>query len=60
MALRSMSVASAVVELDLKDSPVVVFRNSGSTQVNIVYRRPDGNIGWIDPSTVAGQNVARQ
>ena len=39
MALRSMSVASAVVELDLKDSPVVVFRNSGSTQVNIVYRR---------------------
>jgi ribosomal subunit interface protein len=57
MALRSMSVASAVVELDLKDSPVVVFRNAGSTQVNIVYRRADGNIGWIDPSTVAGENV---
>lgn len=59
MALRSMSVASAVVELDLKDSPVVVFRNAGSTQVNIVYRRADGNIGWIDPSTVADQIAPR-
>lgn len=52
VSLRSMSVASAVFELDLQDSPVLVFRNVGSDQVNIVYRRPDGNIGWIDPSTV--------
>lgn len=52
MALRSMSVASAVVELDMRDSPVFVFRNAGSNEVNIVYRRADGNIGWIDPSTV--------
>ena len=51
MALKTMSVASAVVELDTKDSPVFVFRNAGSDSVNIVYRRPDGNIGWIDPST---------
>jgi ribosomal subunit interface protein len=51
MALKTMSVASAVVELDTKDSPVFVFRNAGNEQVNIVYRRPDGNIGWIDPST---------
>jgi ribosomal subunit interface protein len=50
LALRSMSVASAVIELDAKDSPVFVFRNSGSDQLNIVYRRSDGNIGWIDPS----------
>lgn len=50
LSLRSMSVASAVIELDAKDSPVFVFRNSGSEQLNIVYRRPDGNIGWIDPS----------
>ncbi|MCR5857893.1 MULTISPECIES: ribosome hibernation-promoting factor, HPF/YfiA family [Mesorhizobium] len=50
LSLRSMSVASAVIELDAKDSPVFVFRNSGSDQLNIVYRRPDGNIGWIDPS----------
>jgi ribosomal subunit interface protein len=53
VALKTMSVASAVVELDTKDSPVVVFRNAGSESVNIVYRRPDGNIGWIDPSKAA-------
>lgn len=51
VALKTMSVASAVVELDTIESPVVVFRNAGNDHVNIVYRRPDGNIGWIDPST---------
>lgn len=51
MALKTMTVASAVVELDTKESPVFVFRNAGNDHVNIVYRRPDGNIGWIDPST---------
>ncbi|WP_274630375.1 ribosome hibernation-promoting factor, HPF/YfiA family [Arvimicrobium flavum] len=52
MALKTMSVASAVIELDTKESPVFVFRNAGNQEVNIVYRRPDGNIGWIDPSSV--------
>lgn len=51
MTLKTMSVASAVIELDNKDSPVFVFRNAGNDHLNIVYRRPDGNIGWIDPST---------
>ncbi|MBE1206340.1 ribosome-associated translation inhibitor RaiA [Aminobacter anthyllidis] len=51
MVLKTMSVASAVIELDTKDSPVVVFRNAGNEHLNIVYRRSDGNIGWIDPST---------
>lgn len=50
MALKTMTVASAVVELDTKESPVFVFRNAGNDHVNIVYRRPDGHIGWIDPS----------
>ena len=53
MILRTMSVASAVIELDTKDSPVYVFRNAGNDQVNIVYRRPDGNIGWIDASALS-------
>lgn len=53
VALRTMSVASAVIELDTKDSPVFVFRNAGNEHVNIVYRRPDGNIGWIDTSSTA-------
>lgn len=51
MSLKTMSVANAIIELDTKDSPVFVFRNAGNNQVNIVYRRGDGNIGWIDPST---------
>ncbi|WP_048645481.1 ribosome hibernation-promoting factor, HPF/YfiA family [Nitratireductor soli] len=53
MALSTMSVASAVMELDTKDNPVFVFRNAANNEVNIVYRRADGNIGWIDPSAVA-------
>lgn len=51
MTLQTMSVASAVIELDTKESPVFVFRNARNEHLNIVYRRPDGNIGWIDPST---------
>jgi len=54
MALKTMSVASAVIELDTKESPVFVFRNAGNKHVNIVYRRADGNIGWIDPSKTQG------
>lgn len=53
--LTTMSVASAVIELDTKDSPVFVFRNAGNDHVNIVYRRADGNIGWIDPSNVTAK-----
>lgn len=54
--LETMSVASAVIELDTKDTPVLVFRNAGTDHLNIVYRRPDGNIGWIDPSSVKATN----
>ena len=47
--LKSLSVASAVAELDLSGAPVVVFRHAGSERVNVVYRRRDGAIGWLDP-----------
>lgn len=47
--LKSLSVASAVAELDLTGAPVVVFQHAGSGRVNIVYRRRDGAIGWLDP-----------
>ncbi len=47
--LKSLSVASAVAELDLSGSPVVVFQHAGSGRVNVVYRRRDGAIGWLDP-----------
>ena len=48
-ALKSLSVASAVAELDLTGAPVIVFEHAGSGRVNIVYRRRDGAIGWVDP-----------
>ncbi len=58
MSLGTMSVASAVMALDLKDGPVFVFRNAGNGQVNMVYRRADGNIGWIDPSILGPDGKA--
>lgn len=48
-SLRRMSVSEAVQDLDLTGAPVVVFRHAGHGRVNIVYRRGDGHIGWIDP-----------
>ena len=47
--LKRLSVASAVAELDISGAPVVVFEHAGHGRVNFVYRRRDGNIGWIDP-----------
>lgn len=47
---KEMSVSSAVHELDITNAPVVVFRHACDGRTNVVYRRPDGNIGWIDPA----------
>ena len=47
--LKSLSIASAVAELDLTGAPVVVFQHAVSGRVNVVYRRRDGAIGWLDP-----------
>jgi ribosomal subunit interface protein len=53
--LRDLSVSAAVMDLDLTGAPVIVFRHAGNGRVNIVYRRLDGHIGWIDPTVpVAG------
>lgn len=51
-AMKRLSVSEAVVELDLTGAPVLVFLHGGSGRVNIIYRRADGNIGWIDPPAV--------
>lgn len=48
--LRTMSVGEAVMELDLSQTDVIVFRHAGHGGMNVVYRRADGNIGWIDPA----------
>lgn len=52
--LKTMSVASAVMALDMTDEPVFMFRSPGNEHLNIVYRRQDGNIGWIDASSIKG------
>lgn len=46
--LRRLSVSAAVLDLDLTGAPVMVFRHANTGRVNIVYRRSDNNIGWID------------
>ena len=47
--LRSLSVSDAVLELDMTGDAVLVFRHAGHGRVNVVYRRADGHIGWVDP-----------
>ena len=50
--LRTMTVSMAVLELDLTESQTIVFRNAAHGGLSVVYRRPDGNIGWIDPERI--------
>ena len=47
--IPSLSVGEAVMQMELAGAPVLVFRNEGKDGLNVVYRREDGNIGWIDP-----------
>lgn len=47
--IPSVSVGEAVMQMELAGAPLLVFRNEGHGGVNVVYRRDDGNIGWIDP-----------
>ncbi len=47
--VRTLTVGEAVMQLNLADAPALLFRNSAHGALNVVYRRPDGNIGWIDP-----------
>ena len=48
-SLKRLSVSEAVMELDLTGAPVLVFQHGGSGRVNVIYRRADGNVGWVDP-----------
>lgn len=49
MDIPEVTVSDAVMRLDIGELQTLMFRNSGSGAINVVYRRPDGNIGWIDP-----------
>ena len=48
--IRKMSVSEAVMQLELQEVPALMFRNAGHDGLNMVYRRPDGHIGWVDPA----------
>lgn len=55
-AIDTLTVGEAVMRLDLANIPALMFRNAGHGGLNMIYRRPDGNIGWVDP---AGTEAAR-
>jgi len=47
--IEQLTVSEAVMRMDLADLPALMFRNAAHDRLNVIYRRPDGNIGWIDP-----------
>ncbi|MDB4054152.1 ribosome-associated translation inhibitor RaiA [Octadecabacter sp.] len=51
--IPELSVGEAVMQMEIANAPVLVFRNEGHSGINVVYRRDDGNIGWIDPRNVS-------
>jgi ribosome hibernation promoting factor len=58
--LETLTVGGAVVAMDLTDAPVVVFRHAGHGGINVVYRRSDGHIGWIDPSRTDETSISNR
>jgi ribosomal subunit interface protein len=51
-SLKRLSVSEAVQELDLTGANCLVFQHGSSGRVNVIYRRADGNVGWVDPPAV--------
>lgn len=54
--IKTLTVSAAVMELDLAEAQTVMFRNAAHGGLSVVYRRPDGNIGWIDPARTHSLN----
>jgi ribosomal subunit interface protein len=52
--IPSLSVGEAVMQMELAGAPMLVFRNEKHGGVNVVHRREDGNVGWIDPPPQKG------
>jgi ribosome hibernation promoting factor len=52
-SLKRLSVSEAVQELDLTGANCLVFQHGSSGRVNVIYRRADGNVGWVDPPAVS-------
>jgi hypothetical protein len=56
--VKTLTVSMAVMELDLTGAPVQLFRNAAHGGLSVVYRRADGNIGWIDPERTRSRAVS--
>jgi ribosomal subunit interface protein len=56
--VKTLSVSAAVMKMDLAELPALLFRNAATDRLNVVYRRPDGHIGWIDPGVEAAVEAA--
>lgn len=54
-SIQTMTVSDAVMRMDLAGQSALLFRNANHNGLNMVYRRPDGNIGWVDPVGDAGK-----
>ncbi len=54
-SVETLSVGDAVMRMDLGDLPALMFINSQNGTLNVVYRRPDGNIAWVDPKVEEGK-----
>jgi ribosomal subunit interface protein len=50
--IKALSVGEAVMQMELADEAVLVFKNESHNGLNVVYKRKDGNIGWIDPNNM--------
>ena len=55
--LKRLSVSEAVTELDMTGAPVLLFRHAAHDGINVVYRRPDGHFGWIDPAAASPRDA---
>ena len=51
--IQTLTVSEAVMKMDLADLPALMFFNKGNGRVNVIYRRVDGNISWVDPEEAA-------
>jgi ribosomal subunit interface protein len=57
--LPNLTVSEAVMRMDLASAPVLLFRNRAHGELNLVYRRLDGNIGWVDPELDPTRRIPR-
>ncbi len=58
--IQKMSVSDAVMRMDLSGQSALLFRNPKNNRLNMIYRRADGNIGWVEPADEGSSSVAAE